>query len=705
MGTPGPLTNTATVFQGPGAGFVRVLEINGVATGRLENVTITGGYFNDNANGAGIYIVGGSTNIVLSGCTITGNKAALGNGRTVFGGGFYAAGTYGMLTNCIVRANSVSGGNATCRGGGIYLTSGGWTLVDTTISRNSAYSSCVNNLASGGGLYVNSGTHELRNCVVLGNNVSGSGGAGSSFADGVLVVGGSLTVRNTDVLLNGGQGLWRAGGTLTVIDSILWGNGDDVYPGIASVTLSHCDVEDGDNAGSDGCISTNPCFERGLYLAVDSPCVNMGSDQADNVGMAGLTTRADGTLDTSTVDMGYHYAGGLDADYAELFVKPDGDNDARGTNWATAFETVTEALSVARDGSRVHLASGTYNNGSETFPLRLRKHGLQLLGTNAATTRLDAQSAGQRAVMVENVSGDTRLEKLSIVNGSVANCSGVGVYVLLSDLTIAGCIVSGHFSSVGNHQSSNGAGVYAYGSSGMITGCTIRANSSSGSNPYLRGAGLYLSGGNWVIVGTDIVQNTVTRNYDQNGGWGGGVYAAGAHVFRNCVVAKNRVSSVRTYGDGLYVGSGVSIENCTIAGNSGEGLWRASGTIPVLNSILWGNGDDVAGTESGVMLDFCCIEDGQGGCGGSDNITDDPLFADAAGSDYHLLSQAGRWDPAGAGSWVKDDESSPCIDAGDSLSDWTEEPAPNGGRINIGAYGGTAYASKTAVRGTLFLVK
>jgi hypothetical protein len=62
--------------------------------------------------------------------------------------------------------------------------------------------------------------------------------------------------------------------------------------------------------------------------------------------------------------------------------------------------------------------------------------------------------------------------------------------------------------------------------------------------------------------------------------------------------------------------------------------------------------------------------------------------------DYHLKSQAGRWDP-NTGSWVQDDVTSLCIDAGDPNSPIGEEPFPNGGRINMGAYGGTAEASRS----------
>jgi hypothetical protein len=75
------------------------------------------------------------------------------------------------------------------------------------------------------------------------------------------------------------------------------------------------------------------------------------------------------------------------------------------------------------------------------------------------------------------------------------------------------------------------------------------------------------------------------------------------------------------------------------------------------------------------------------------------LFADPAGDDYHVRSTAGRWDPAangGAGAWVLDLQHSPAIDAGDPASSFAAEPEPNAGRANLGAYGNTWQASKSA---------
>ena len=83
---------------------------------------------------------------------------------------------------------------------------------------------------------------------------------------------------------------------------------------------------------------------------------------------------------------------------------------------------------------------------------------------------------------------------------------------------------------------------------------------------------------------------------------------------------------------------------------------------------------------------------------GSGNIDSDPCFAsfDPNGDpnlwDFHLQSAYGRWAP-NSQDWVCDVNTSPCIDAGDPNSDWSDESWPNGKRINMGAFGGTIQAS------------
>ena len=70
----------------------------------------------------------------------------------------------------------------------------------------------------------------------------------------------------------------------------------------------------------------------------------------------------------------------------------------------------------------------------------------------------------------------------------------------------------------------------------------------------------------------------------------------------------------------------------------------------------------------------------------------DPLFVDPGNGDYHLRSERGRYWPE-HDLWVLDSVTSPCVDSGDPNEGASSERTPNGGRINIGAFGGTAYAS------------
>ncbi|HNS22481.1 MAG TPA: hypothetical protein PKH24_18400 [Sedimentisphaerales bacterium] len=182
---------------------------------------------------------------------------------------------------------------------------------------------------------------------------------------------------------------------------------------------------------------------------------------------------------------------------------------------------------------------------------------------------------------------------------------------------------------------------------------------------------------------------------------------------------------------GTYTGAGNrDIDFKGKAGGILFGPGREQDTSYVLNSIVWGNtayvaadgfaADDVA-VESGGILGRMGVKAAYSLIGADSNSVDDdtiaqwlngdPLFATPGrwdpnelasaplddfwvDGDYHLKSQAGRWDP-NSGRWVEDDVTSPCIDAGDPNSPVGDEPQPNGERINMGAYGGTAEASKS----------
>ena len=149
----------------------------------------------------------------------------------------------------------------------------------------------------------------------------------------------------------------------------------------------------------------------------------------------------------------------------------------------------------------------------------------------------------------------------------------------------------------------------------------------------------------------------------------------------------------------LTKGGGVAtVINCIV--------WDCQPSISVSDSHQLDGEPNAPNSGSHITVKYCDIEGGRAGVsvtqkgnvldstvtwlGG--NIDADPQFANPGNRDYHLKSQAGRWDP-NSQTWVPDLVQSPGIDTGDPNSDWTGELWPHGEHINMGAYGGTPEAS------------
>ena len=150
-------------------------------------------------------------------------------------------------------------------------------------------------------------------------------------------------------------------------------------------------------------------------------------------------------------------------------------------------------------------------------------------------------------------------------------------------------------------------------------------------------------------------------------------------------------------------------------------LTPGGGTATVVNCIIWDCAEPITLADSSNMdiddrgshltVMYSDIDGGEAGVSvsgsqstsvwGVGNIDTDPLFADIEQGDLHLQSEFGRWDP-NEQSWVLDDATSPCLDAGDLNDPTGDEPTPHGDRINLGAYGGTTEASKSPNRAPVF---
>jgi hypothetical protein len=339
---------------------------------------------------------------------------------------------------------------------------------------------------------------------------------------------------------------------------------------------------------------------------------------------------------------------------------------------------------------------------------------------------------------------------------SCAPGKGAGIYTSGdSHPVIAQCTIINN-AVIGNYQT-GGGGIFCEQGSPVIANCTIANN-----NAYC-GAGICYGDYSTPRIYDCVISN---NKADHGGGVGRYGYKGIPHpLIQNCKLTAN----IAARGGALYpIYSEITVANCVFSGNvtshgstitlGGNDLLLINCTISdntedidpfipdpnligvpcggavlgkfeLVNCIVWGNvasqwdGTYVQIEKYGV-LKCSCVQNYSGTLPGAKNISADPCFAspgywDPNGTpedanddfwvdgDYHLKSQAGRWQPAEIsnfgfrtsnlpqGTWVKDDATSPCIDAGDPASPIGFEPFPNGGIVNMGAYGGTPEASKS----------
>ncbi len=318
-------------------------------------------------------------------------------------------------------------------------------------------------------------------------------------------------------------------------------------------------------------------------------------------------------------------------------------------------------------------------------------------------------------------------------DGEESYYNGGGIYCIEGSPTLVDCVLKG------NSTTGNGGGMFCEKSSNLIlTNCRFTDNYALGEGGAI---GSYKSdsqlidcifennyayiGGSYAIESVEISFINCAFVGNKALSEGGGIsdssqaYGISNVHFKNCLFTGNSSGWI---GGAINFQEKINgeIRNCTISNNRalyGESLCFKPFHAPTKNfkitsSILWGSSEQIYnGNNSKIIITYSNV---QGGWEGEGNIDENPLFAKQGywadvndpnivvdpddpnavwiDGDYHLKSQAGRFDP-NSGNWVMDDVMSPCIDAGDPNSSIGDELIPNGCRINMGAYGGTQQAS------------
>ncbi len=431
--------------------------------------------------------------------------------------------------------------------------------------------------------------------------------------------------------------------------------------------------------------------------------------------------------------------------------------DANGTG---EYPTVQAAIDAANAGDVIELQPGTYtSNGNRDIDFKGKAITVRSTDPNdpniVASTVVDCngtQAEPHRGFYLNNgENANSILAGLTIINGYGHNeqfgtyirVAGGGIFCGNASPTITKCRVQYNYASAGggiccrqnnssitnciitNNSSDNGGGIYcgtiwADTNSPKIDNCIISNNSAT-----TRGGGIRC-GDN-----SQITNCVITSNKSVNGGGVGFLYAT-TPVINNSLILGNYRNPCEGCGGGggggvsIQHGSRAAVVNCTIANNEtaqdGGGIDVYISSPLVENCIIRNNtageyggytigkqicvrGNFITG-DAVLILRYCDIEGGlaniklqyEGEIGlALGNIDVDPCFADPCSGDYHLKSQAGRWDP-NINDWVTDVNTSRCIDAGNpGFILGNELNEQNNVRIDMGVYGGTAEASKTPV--------
>ena len=431
----------------------------------------------------------------------------------------------------------------------------------------------------------------------------------------------------------------------------------------------------------------------------------------------------------------------------QIHVDGSVSNSGSGST-SSPYKTIQAAVNAASNGDIIKVAKGTY---AEAVEIKQKK--VQLLGgfagggnygtanPQANVTIINGTSAAP-CIYVQiderEISGKLTISGFTIRNGQRGIELAEGWSPHLNNITIENNIIENNGLQTGDQR---GGGIGLEGNNVTIQNNIIRNNRSGRGAAIGSTRGSQYASVNFLIADNRIENNigyedhaggaficgtgTITRNiFDGNEaardcgyGWGGGILifadsntkttvSLSFNVWRNNQAPdrggavfiddgasvkmehellynnKSKSSGSAVYVDDLDgVPSVLEMNNCTISGNpsGGAALYVEASTASVQNSIFWDNGKDFETVDGGrLTVTYTLTQQGYTGTG---NITSNPMFVNPANGNFHLQGN------------------SPAIDAGNPASDYSKEPAPNGGRVNMGCYGNTPEATKSGSAG------
>lgn len=421
-----------TILDGSEDG--RVLEVRGGNVANVSGVTIQNGR-TDEAGGGGIVIAndGNHSTLIVSDSLVTGNTAA-----NDYGGGIQN--DLGTLT---LINTTVSGNTATYDGGGVH-NNGTLTITNSTISDNTSMT------GSGGGIH-NRGPLTITNSTIN-HNLANSNNGGGIWSNGVTEIS-SSRIRDNSAFH--GAGLFNSGGTLTLTNSTIRDNsaGSDggglvSFSGTMTVTSS---TISGNRSGLlGGAAAGGGIFNYSGSVTVANSTISGNSATSDGGGIysstRGLTSQV--TLLNSTVS-----GNSAASDGGGIYNSALGDGS---TSLVTVFNST--------------ISGNTANDGGGIQSLRVE--------------------GGLSEVVVSN----------STISGNSASNNGGGISNR-GNLTVSSVTITGNRADSDGNDAGNGGGLFAYGYDTVNNSIVAGNFRGTGSTPNdIEGSGV-VEIGNFNLIG------------------------------------------------------------------------------------------------------------------------------------------------------------------------------------------------------------
>lgn len=283
-------------------------------------------------------------------------------------------------------------------------------------------------------------------------------------------------------------------------------------------------------------------------------------------------------------------------------------------------QSIQKAIDTAKPGDTLVVAPGIYK---ERIVLADK---VSVIAKEPGKSVIDAWGKGP-AVLAVKVGAETKLSGFVITGGD--HYRGGGIHLEKALLTIENCVVL-------ENKASIGGGLYIHDGSPKLVGCTFEKNTAA------HGGGAYINNGAAKFSRCIFKECSSTKQ-------GGAIDNYRSETtLDNCLLYGN--SALKGGAVCNETGAKLELVHCTLTGNtakSGSGVYNINAAVTNKAGILWGNGlNEIKNTG---RYTFTTVYSNISGYEGKDgNISADPLFADSAKKDFHLLAN------------------SPCIDKGEA---------------------------------------